>query len=331
MHNLETYLTKKNRSIFDTYSTGMSINERIKNIIDVYPKYSIKRYLIFIFNLLCNLNPPLFNNKYKDLSKDILFILNFDTKGKYLFLFHKFSTKGKIYIYQFNNSGNLETFTKFNTNSLFHKKLENEKNVIGRLKKKDLNFDIPEVIKFSIEKHFSFITYKALRKPQNLLDKSIPYPLEIIDSIKSLKISKNKEFFFDLKTLIEIKKRINNDKLKRFIEQIDFYRTLNSYPAHCDLGSENTFFDTSSKKKKYTVIDWEDFSEVAPLGVDEVGVWLGRNHKIIKSIFFKFRKKSLLNNFFIFFSKSKIGLEASIISLLFLVKKENDLAEMICN
>ena len=328
MISLESFSNKKTKFVFDTYFLGLSFKERIRFLMIFYPKYSPVRYLIFILNLVLQFFPLLFSIKFKKISEIILSNLNLDSSGKYLFLFHKLSTSGKIYIYKFNKNNQLEFFIKFNTNATFHKKLEHEKNVLEKIKEKDVFFNIPEIIKFGFEKNFSFIIYRALEESYILFDKKKLYPAEIIESVRSLNVFECYDRVFDLKDLIETKNIVRNKELKKLLGEINFSLSMDAYSAHCDLGSENTFLKIDPKQKKYTLVDWEDFCDVAPMGVDEVSLWLGKNHRHLKSFFIP-KKRKKVEEFINYFSKNKIGLKNAIISLLFLAKKKNDLAEII--
>lgn len=328
MISVKSFSNKGTKYLIDAYFLGLSFKERIRFLILFYPKYSPVRYSIFILNLMFQFFPPLFSRKYKKISEIILSNLNLDSSGKYLFLFHKLSTSGKIYIYKFDKNNQLEFFIKFNTNPKYHKKLEHEKNVLEKIKDKDVFFKIPEIIKFGFDKNFSFIIYRALEESCILFDKRKLYPAKIVDSIRSLNILECYDKVFDLKDLVEIKNTVSNKKLKKLLGEINFSLSVEAYSAHCDLGSENTFLKIDQKPKKYILVDWEDFCDVAPMGVDEVSLWLGKNHRHLKS-FYKPKKRKKVEEFINYFSKNKIGLKNAIISLLFLAKRKNDLAEII--
>jgi aminoglycoside phosphotransferase len=50
-------------------------------------------------------------------------------------------------------------------------------------------------------------------------------------------------------------------------------------PAHGDFGSENFYVDPA---RRVYLIDWEHFCDAAPILTDEVGFWIGKNHRAIR-------------------------------------------------
>lgn len=50
-------------------------------------------------------------------------------------------------------------------------------------------------------------------------------------------------------------------------------------PAHGDFGSENFYVDLA---RRVYLIDWEHFCDAAPILTDEVGFWIGKNHRSIQ-------------------------------------------------
>ena len=79
----------------------------------------------------------------------------------------------------------------------------------------------------------------------------------------------------------------------------------------------------------YTIIDWEDFTPCAPIAVDLVSIWLGKNHSKLKSTF-KPNIEVLSEDFIDFFSNESIGIINAVIALIYLARIGNDLALIFC-
>lgn len=71
-----------------------------------------------------------------------------------------------------------------------------------------------------------------------------------------------------------------NNGFYRFIEDIPDHSAVQVGPAHGDFGSENFFADRAGH---VFLIDWEHYSEKAPILTDVVGFWIGKHHRVIQS------------------------------------------------
>lgn len=70
-----------------------------------------------------------------------------------------------------------------------------------------------------------------------------------------------------------------NPRVASELAAIDDASPIALAPAHGDFGSENFYVDPA---QRVYLIDWEHFCDAAPFLTDEVGFWIGKNHRAIQ-------------------------------------------------
>ncbi len=256
-------------------------------LLKIYPRHSWKRALAYRFVqmiFMLRLNKLFFESVQLDQSLQNV-VSDCMKKTAYLLFTYPPGDRERNRDYYFF----LDTKTLALTLFLKHAK---EKNCIANLqnevealqllnnKKNELQFKFPEIVSngFTEEGTFFLIT-KAFSSTYRRIEQekvcSLPAELQLPgEGVFSVAQLKRQSWWQSLQ------KNSHNEAFVKCVNKILSERELVKLSScHGDIGAHNVYWNG----KNYFLIDWERFSQRAPYLTDQVGWWLGRHHKLIKS------------------------------------------------
>ena len=230
--------------------------------------------------------------------------------------------RNRFYIHLLNSNGKKQMFTKITKNKSDFSLLKNEFTQLEKFESQKNIFSVPNIIDFDFWNDYCYLVVSSIEEKAKL---NHPEKNQFPSAL-------NNEIMGD-KGLVTLSKIIDQSWWKSFYEKRQMALTLYNYInnqdlnskinvcfAHGDFGSENIL----KFEDKFIVIDWERATENAPVCLDKIAYWLGKNHKTIKT-----KPKVKAKDFFNEFNKvPKLELA---LSLSFLVGANFNLAIEIAN
>lgn len=242
-----------------------------------------------------------------------------------VFIWSTVEDRNRYYVHLLDKFGNKVYFVKITTNIDDYALIEIEYNNLISLEDKcndSLLFKIPKVIDFEKNDTYCSLVVETLEKDYKLFHpEHNNVPKELIKSIqgKISSIKLNEIYLLDWYVLGNKSKNII--LLKDYIYSLDESLQINLALGHGDFGGENIF---QNSQKEFSIIDWERSNNKAPVHLDIVSYWLGKNHYNLK-----FNENATVEEFYKYFINYKKVDVA--LALIFLVGVNFDLSFKVAN
>lgn len=301
----------------------------------IYPRYSLKRRIAFWANAL---NILILNRAPSAVAKIQKVLPNLSTgspNNYWAVLFHKIAQNGRVYAFEFSNSGVLQVVSKIGLTDTACIGIARERAVLQQLSHIELPFHIPKVVDTYDERVSCVLSITAIDHALKIHNKAQNLPEWVYDAIASLRPvdAPTKQPCSAFEWFEATSSRISNPAIRDVVKTIQPNNPFVVSAAHRDLGSENVFSraDTLSGNPTIAIIDWEFFTETAPAMTDRVGFWLGQHHRQFKRALGVKDRTDLTEDFFETFRETKGGVTAASLALVGLLSIGNDLAERLCD
>lgn len=249
-------------------------------------------------------------------------------------LFHKVDQNGRAYAFEFGTGGQLLTVTKIAMSPEAMIGVKHEHAVLGRLANARLSFEVPQVVDFIASEGSCMLRVNAAADGYTLHKKSEGVPEYLFNEIAALR-SADAPTIQPLSTFDWVDRglrRVTTTSIAKMAQGLEKDMPIAVCAAHRDLGSENILSNErrANGPPDFAVIDWESFTETAPLLTDRVGYWLGQRHRQFKRAIGGRPIDGLAEDFFAAFGKTEGDKQDAFLALLGLLDIGNDLAERLC-
>lgn len=297
----------------------------------LYPSYSIKRKLLKGLNALNQVGPRLLPgnmSRIGDIEPNVLPALR--PKETRAFLLHKIDQNGRCYVFHQDAGGRLSAITKLALHEGAAKGIRREavtlKSLAGRT-----SFNIPKVQLFEDWDGGCALRISAVPHGQEIYNKAYPLPDALFNAVAALR-PKDSPKLVPAQQIAGWTSALVCARTPAICEvamDIDSEAHFSVSAAHRDLGSENIFcYQPAKTISDFTLIDWEFFTETAPVLTDRVGVWLGCRHRTLKGLR-KINVNILAASFLADFDAAPGGRSAAVLALLHLAEMGIDLAQIL--
>ena len=252
-------------------------------LLRMYPSYSKKRCILKAINALNQLltrRPPTSINP-QHVSK---FLPAQSHNEERAFLCHKVNQNHRVYVFDINQQGITLRAAKIALNESAAQGIRREAKLLAKLSDR-LNFYTPDVLWFESWKGGCVLQVSALPSHFSRHPKGRAVPTNLLDEIANLR-PKNLPKTLPLENIPNVqgaRERSSSELFNSVLKGVDKSVELMVVAAHRDLGSENIFSSAdASAPSHFALIDWEFFTDTAPALTDQVGIWLGTHHRVLK-------------------------------------------------
>jgi hypothetical protein len=320
--------------VIDFHCSGAGRLGALKALFRVYPRYSPRRRAAFVVNaanLLTIESPPRTLARVRRALSDAPVARAGEIRA---ILMHKVAQNGRAYVFDFDRSARLRSVTKVALTEHARTGVAREHEVLLRLPRSELPFQVPEVLAFRESRGTCVLSMSATEEGLRIHDKSKGLPDFVFDAIAAIGAAGTPRTmacagftWFDGALA-----RVTNARIGAVARQIGREEEFAVCAAHGDLGSENIFSSAAAAtaERRFAVIDWESFAESAPAMTDRVSFWLGRHHRRFKREFGAWSGGAATSHFLDAFAGMPGGAPAGVVALLGLLHIGNDLAARLC-
>jgi len=264
--------------------------------VSCFPSFTLKKKIYKIYLYLYVLLTSLFIKKNNDemnnpeLEIFLIFYQDFIKRetNKNIFPVFLWSTvdgRQRYYVHFLNLNGEKKYFAKLTTNINDYSLIKTEYNNLLLLEKRKksevLLFSTPKVIDFKTNHIYCSLVVESIKKGYKLFHpEKNPIPLELIKNIQGKIYKKDLEDIMSFEWWKNSKSFDEVSILRKYIISLNKDTYVDIAFGHGDFGGENIF---QNNKKEFIVIDWERSTTNAPILLDLISYWLGKNHKELKN------------------------------------------------
>lgn len=320
--------------INDFVTIGADLCQSRRLLIKVYPTYSpyrkVARVIHYALGSLLTRSQGLreqvaeFVEKRSHYRGDSIFAV----------MLHKIQENGRFYLFEFDRGCELISFTKVSTESNSNSRIRREAEVLGGIAGRTNGFRVPLVTRFCDEGSRVELCLEAAGAGYEKQPESMGLPDSVFRGIASILSRPSESFRFqDVPSwLLQSAETTKSEKIRNVLDAIPPDREFETCPAHCDLAPQNILRRRRANDGEwdYFILDWEYFTDQAPLLTDRVSHWLGRRHRTLKRRYLRVDAKRILEELFVEFEGQGYTRSDVVIALLYLSHIRQDLAEKLC-
>ena len=306
----------KNNNPIIAVPIGESIYISYKAI-KCFPSFTLKRkvYKLYLY-MMASLYYLLryFPNEQKDYGILSVWYKNFsdkrvDSKFYPVFIWSTIEGRQRYYVHILDIDGNKIYFVKITSNSEDYKLLKNEYKALTELQGRErFTYTSPKVIDFIENNIYCSLSVESLHSNYKLFHPEFhDLPEKLLNEIRgNIEILNIEEVYdcswYKLAVLDEY------NLMREYTHSLKKDQTVKIAFAHGDFGGENIFQDNTGK---FNVIDWERATKKAPIMLDHIAFWLGKNHKN-----FRHNEDDTVNDFYLYFANyEKLDIALALIFL----------------
>lgn len=320
------FIFKLNKKPIISIPVGGNLSLTIKAI-NCFPDFTTKRKLYKIFmKFFCIFLHPYFKFFYSNkfickTYEEWIRLSKLSNSLNNVFIWSPIEERGRFYIHSFDELGNKLLFTKLTTCLNDFDLIRNEYEFLKYFEKRKKSFKTPSIKSFEENEHLCYLTVESIPDNYKLFHPEFnKFPIELIKEFQQEKENLTLSAIFNLNW---VKNELNNNYLFsifKYLKNLQLNTPIELSVGHGDFGGENIYINN---EKNFMIIDWERGTKFAPILLDKLSFWLGKNHYYLKNNDFHFQ------NFLLEFeNENKYDIALSII---FLVNVNYDLVFILLN
>lgn len=313
--------------LIDFHFEGGGRSQAVSALQRLYPSYSVPRRLLKALNAFNQLSfrlPVQARGQLAVLQAQLPALSAGQTRSV---LLHKIQQNHRAYVFDQDRTDALTTVTKVAFSDAASQGLHREAQALNLLAGRP-DFRIPELLSYKTWEGGGMLEMSAIPDDFRIHDKRRPVPDALFEAILSLRGAESPVALpaDQIGGWQSAQSRTRNPVIRRMAAGIQGDELFEVAAAHRDLGSENLLSrHPAVDASDFSLIDWEFYSETAPVLTDQVSLWLGRRHRAFKGRW-KPAIGALTEAFITDFGDTRGGPRAAVLALLHLAAMGNDLA-----